>query len=103
WGMGNESPRSSFPIPHSAFPIGEEMAYEKELAAALEAAAAAGRVILEAYATFTAIPNARADISTEADRQAQEAVLGHLRRVFPGDALCAEEQTPTLAAAAHTG
>jgi 3'(2'), 5'-bisphosphate nucleotidase len=79
------------------------MAYEKELAAALGAAAAAGRIILEAYETFTAIPNARADISTEADRQAQETILVYLRRAFPGDALCAEEQTPTLAAAAHTG
>jgi 3'(2'), 5'-bisphosphate nucleotidase len=79
------------------------MAYEKELAAALEAAQAAGRVILEAYEHFVAIPNARADISTEADRQAQETILQCLSRAFPGDALCAEEQTPTLAAAARTG
>jgi 3'(2'), 5'-bisphosphate nucleotidase len=79
------------------------MPYDKELAAALEAAAAAGRVILDAYTDFVAIPNARADISTEADRQAQETILAHLRRAFPDDALCAEEQTPTLAAAAHTG
>jgi 3'(2'), 5'-bisphosphate nucleotidase len=79
------------------------MAYEKELAAALEAAEAAGGVILEAYSDFVAIPNARADISTEADRQAQETILAHLHQAFPGDALCAEEQTPTLAGAAHTG
>jgi 3'(2'), 5'-bisphosphate nucleotidase len=101
--MRNPNKGSSFRIPHSAFRIGEEMAYEKELAAALGAAAAAGRVILAAYADFTAIPNARADISTEADRQAQETILTHLRGVFPEDALCAEEQTPALAGAAHTG
>src|SRR5439155_123979 len=48
-------------------------------------------------------PDARADITTEVDRQSQEAILGSLRRRFPGDALCAEEETPTLAAAARSG
>jgi len=76
---------------------------EPDLKAALEAATLAGRVVLEAYADFQAIPNARADISTEADRQAQEAILGLLHARFPNDALCAEEQTPTLAQAARTG
>src|SRR4051794_23146395 len=79
------------------------MPYERELDAARDAAAEAGRIILAAYADFEAIPDARADISTEADRQAQEAILGHLHRRFPGDALCAEEPTPTPAAAAPTG
>jgi 3'(2'), 5'-bisphosphate nucleotidase len=74
------------------------MPYERELAAALEAARQAGRLILEAYAGFQAIPNARADISTETDRQSQECILQHLHRLFPRDALCAEERTPTLAA-----
>src|SRR3954454_17704126 len=79
------------------------MAYERELETALEAARQAGRLILDAYADFTAIPDARADISTEADHQAQETILRHLQSVFPTDALCAEEQTPTLAGATHTG
>ncbi len=74
------------------------MPYERELEAALEAARQAGRLILEAYAHFQAIPNARADISTDTDRQSQESILQHLHRVFPQDALCAEERTPTLAA-----
>jgi 3'(2'), 5'-bisphosphate nucleotidase len=70
--------------------------YERELEAALEAARLAGRVILDAYAHFQAIPNARADISTEADRQSQETILQYLHRLFPQDALCAEERTSTL-------
>ncbi len=76
---------------------------EVELQAALEAARGAGQIILDAYQRFVAIPNARADISTEADRQSQEAILSHLHKRFPTDALCAEEQTPTLADAVHTG
>jgi 3'(2'), 5'-bisphosphate nucleotidase len=72
------------------------MSYDSELQAALAAARLAGGVILDAYAAFQAIPDARADISTEADRQAQEAILTHLRRQFPSDAFCAEEQTPSL-------
>jgi 3'(2'), 5'-bisphosphate nucleotidase len=79
------------------------MAYEAELEAALAAARLAGALILEAYASFTAIPDARADITTDADRAAQEAILGELRRRFPDDALCAEEQTPTLANAPNEG
>jgi 3'(2'), 5'-bisphosphate nucleotidase len=79
------------------------MSHERELEAAREAAGQAGRIILEAYADFRAIPDARADISTEADRQAQEAILGHLRRLFPGDALCAEEPTATLTQAPAAG
>ncbi len=74
------------------------MSYERELEAALEAARQAGRLILAAYADFKAIPNARADISTDTDRQSQETILQHLHGVFPRDALCAEERTPTLAA-----
>src|SRR5207248_9175604 len=44
-----------------------------------------------------------ADIGTEAARLSQELILGYLGKAFPGDAFCAEEATPTLAAAAHTG
>ena len=77
--------------------------YQTELEVALEAARQAGRAILSAYAEFVAIPDARADISTHADRQSQEIILGLLHTRFPGDALCAEEQTPTLADNRHTG
>ncbi len=77
--------------------------YDRELATALDAARQAGRYLLEAYARFQAIPDAPADISTEADRRSQEIILAAIRQVFPGDALCAEESTATLAAAAHTG
>jgi 3'(2'), 5'-bisphosphate nucleotidase len=79
------------------------MPYEAELEAAVKAARTAGALILQAYASFTAIPDARADITTDADRAAQEAILGELRRRFPNDSLCAEEQTPTLATAPKAG
>jgi 3'(2'), 5'-bisphosphate nucleotidase len=79
------------------------MDYSRELEAALEAAERAGRQLLDEYRRFEVIADAPADITTEADRQAQETVLGHLYRTFPDDALCAEEATPTLAAARQTG
>jgi 3'(2'), 5'-bisphosphate nucleotidase len=73
------------------------------LEAALEAADRAGRAVLEQYARFEVIPDAPANISTAADREAQEIILGHLHQVFPSDALCAEEATETLAGAACQG
>jgi 3'(2'), 5'-bisphosphate nucleotidase len=79
------------------------MTYEPELQAALEAAGLAGRALQDAYARFQIIPDAHASISTEADRQSQEIILSFLRTHFPADSLCAEEQTPTLAAAPQTG
>jgi 3'(2'), 5'-bisphosphate nucleotidase len=79
------------------------MEYANELAVAREAVRRAGRIILDAYADFKAIPDARADISTEADRQSQETILSHLHQAFPLDALCAEERTPTLAAGPNAG
>lgn len=79
------------------------MAYEKELQAALASANEAGAKILELYSVFEAIPDARADITTQADRDSQEIILQSLRRAFPDDALCAEEATPTLALAPRTG
>jgi 3'(2'), 5'-bisphosphate nucleotidase len=79
------------------------MAFERELDIALEAATLAGEKILEQYATLEAIPDAPASITTDADRQAQEIILGKLRRAFPQDALCAEESTAMLADAPHSG
>jgi 3'(2'), 5'-bisphosphate nucleotidase len=81
----------------------DAMNYSHDLETALAAADEAGRVILDHYGRFTAIPDAKADISTAADRDAQEVILQHLLRVFPTDALRAEENTPTLAAAPRTG
>jgi 3'(2'), 5'-bisphosphate nucleotidase len=77
--------------------------HERELDTALAAARAAGAYLREAYERFVAIPDAPADISTEADRRSQEIILQAIRTVFPGDALCAEETTATLTAAEQTG
>jgi 3'(2'), 5'-bisphosphate nucleotidase len=71
------------------------MSYENELKAALEAAEEAQRVILPAYEKFLRIPDAPADIHTEADRQSQIVILKSLRSRFPNDAYCAEELTET--------
>jgi 3'(2'), 5'-bisphosphate nucleotidase len=79
------------------------MPYQTELTAALDAAEQARRVVLSAYENFLRIADAPADIHTEADRQSQEVILQHLHRTFPGDALCAEESSPTLAAASNAG
>src|SRR5262249_27614639 len=49
-----------------------------------------------AYESFVQIPDAPADIHTRADAASQELILQYLRRTFPGDALCAEEETPSL-------
>jgi 3'(2'), 5'-bisphosphate nucleotidase len=79
------------------------MPHEKELEAALDAARAAGRLIAAAYADFVPIPDARADLTTEVDRQSQDLILTRLQAVFSGDAFCAEEQTTRLAGRASTG
>ncbi|HYV38611.1 MAG TPA: 3'(2'),5'-bisphosphate nucleotidase CysQ [Gemmataceae bacterium] len=79
------------------------MSYELELKTALEAAEKASKHLLDAYARFEVVADAPASITTDADRQSQEIILQHLHRAFPGDALCAEEQTPTVAQAAQTG
>jgi hypothetical protein len=51
------------------------MPYDAELESALDAARQAGLKLKTLYENFKAIPNAPADISTEADRQSQEIVL----------------------------
>jgi 3'(2'), 5'-bisphosphate nucleotidase len=77
--------------------------YQPELTAALEAAGRASASILETYERFVRIPDAPADIHTEADRQAQEIILSYLRGVFPADAYCAEELTDSGQAVAGRG
>ncbi len=79
------------------------MDYEAELEVALEAAAKASDYLRSAYAAFTPVPDAPASITTEADRTSQELILSHLAAAYPDDALCAEEATPTLQAAARAG
>lgn len=79
------------------------MKYDKELDVALQAADLAGRVVMDHYARFKAIPNAPADISTQADKQAQEIILDHLFAHFPNDAYSAEEKTAALANAPPMG
>lgn len=79
------------------------MAFEKELETALAAARQAGKYLEEAYRTFEVIPDAPADISTEADRQSQEIILSYLKKVFPSDGFCAEESTPCLAGSEQKG
>jgi 3'(2'), 5'-bisphosphate nucleotidase len=77
--------------------------YENELQTALQAAELASVFLRDAYARFQAIPDAPADITTDADRQAQEIILNALRARFPGDALCAEEATVSLQGVPATG
>src|SRR5437868_1770611 len=79
------------------------MDYQRELETGLTAAQQAGKALAGLYADFQRIPDAPASISTDADRQSQEIILGCLRQAFPDDALCAEEETATLKEAAHTG
>ena len=79
------------------------MSFERELAVALSAAEAAGRLILDYYERFVPIPDAPSSISTDADRDSQELILQTIQRHFPEDALCAEEKTPTLEAALRSG
>jgi 3'(2'), 5'-bisphosphate nucleotidase len=73
------------------------MPYEHELQAALEAARLAGRRIMEIFATFTAIPDAQVNITTQADFDSQELILLALSARYPADGFVAEEKTPTLA------
>jgi 3'(2'), 5'-bisphosphate nucleotidase len=71
------------------------MDYQHELEVALEAAAKASDYLRSAYEAFTPVPDAPANISTDADRASQDLILTHLATAFPDDTLCAEEGTPT--------
>ncbi len=79
------------------------MNVDRELAAALAAANAAGDLIRREYAAFEVIPDAPVSISTHVDKASQELILNALQAAFPADAMCAEESTPALAAAVHAG
>ncbi|MBM4067369.1 MAG: 3'(2'),5'-bisphosphate nucleotidase CysQ [Planctomycetes bacterium] len=77
--------------------------HERELEIALAAARLAGQHLVAEYERFKAIPNAPADITTDADRQAQDIIIEHIGAHFPGDAFCAEEQTAKVAGKPSTG
>ena len=77
--------------------------HEREFEVALDAARLASTHLIQEYERFQVIPDAPSDISTDADRQAQEIILQAIRQAFPHDALCAEEATSTLQNAIHTG
>jgi 3'(2'), 5'-bisphosphate nucleotidase len=79
------------------------MPYEPELQAALAAVESARPGILAAYEALEPIPDAAASITLPIDRQTQDLLLRHLSAAFPGDAFCAEEQTPALAGLAGPG
>lgn len=70
--------------------------YSTELAAAREAARLAAGIILELGGRLEAMNDAPVDVSTQADRDSQDAILNHLSAAFPNDAFRAEEQTETL-------
>lgn len=72
------------------------MDYQDELVAARHASALAGRVILNHYESFERIADAPSSISTQADYDAQDAILSFLSSAFPDDAFRAEEKTPAL-------
>jgi len=77
--------------------------YQRELDVALEATRLAGSQVMKEYARFSAIANAPADISTDADRLSQIVILEYLHTVFPDDALCAEETTDLLSHVPQVG
>ncbi|MFO0864854.1 MAG: inositol monophosphatase family protein [Gemmataceae bacterium] len=77
--------------------------FERELEVALAAVDQSWKYLDDAYQKFQVIPNAPANITTDADRSVQEIVLRHLHAAFPADALCAEEATESLNAAPNTG
>jgi 3'(2'), 5'-bisphosphate nucleotidase len=79
------------------------MDYQRELTTALGAARLAAEAILDCYAEFQVVPDAPAEISTEADRRSQDIILDCLHRSFPDDALCAEEASALLQRVARQG
>ena len=77
--------------------------WSREKEVALSAATQASNIILAHYTEFQRIPDAPADISTQADRQGQDAILETLSRAFPEDGFIAEETTPLLQQLRQTG
>src|SRR5690349_9880043 len=77
--------------------------FEPELDVALRAARLASEYLITAYEKFQVIPDAPAEISTDADKQSQEIILQTIRQAFPRDALSAEEVTSSLQGTVQSG
>jgi len=65
----------------------------KELEAARAAATAAAQLVLDYYARLTPAEFAPANVTTDADRRAQEIIFRILAEHFPADAFLGEERT----------
>jgi len=72
------------------------MASDYDLHIARQAAEQAAQLILDYYQKLEAVAWAPPEVTTEADRQAQDCILEHLSRHFPEDAFYAEEKTSLL-------
>jgi len=67
-------------------------AWAAELAFAIDAAEAAGRVLMDRYERLERVTYKSArDVVTEADHLSEELVIRAIRERFPGDAILAEE------------
>jgi myo-inositol-1(or 4)-monophosphatase len=76
-------------------------AWAAELAFAVEAALAAGAVLMDRYERLERIAYKSAtDVVTEADHLSEELVIRAIRERFPGDAILAEESGGHVAGAA---
>jgi hypothetical protein len=63
-----------------------------ELRTAIEAARLSESRIMDFYNTMVQIPDAQASITTQADRDSQDIILGHLHKAFPSDGFLGEEK-----------
>ena len=74
-----------------------------ELRTAIEAARLSGSRIMDFYNTMVQIPDAQASITTQADRDSQDIILGHLHKAFPSDGFLGEENTDLYSTLPKTG
>lgn len=74
-----------------------------EIRAAIEAARLSESRIMEFYSSMSQIEDAQANITTQADRDSQDIILGHLYRAFPSDGFLGEENTDLYATLPKTG
>ncbi|MCS7159373.1 MAG: inositol monophosphatase family protein [Gemmatales bacterium] len=79
------------------------MATWQDLAVARQAAEAAAEIILVHYQSMEAVEWAPPEVTTVADRVAQDCILEYLAQHFPHDAFYAEEKTPVLTRLRHQG
>jgi len=74
-----------------------------ELEAALQAAKLAEMKIMAYYASMAPVPDAQANITTQADMESQDIILRHLYQLFPGDGFLGEESTDYYLQLPHKG